>query len=124
MELLQHVWDLKRANVAQVHERVLQTREVAYTTVMTVLKKLADKGYLRYEKQGNAYIYSPAETPDAVRSTILSDIIEKVFKGSPVALVQTLVHRETLSEEEHSQIQALLDAMRRKGEDDADGGAA
>ena len=67
MELLQHVWDLKRANVAQVHQRVLQTREVAYTTVMTVLKKLADKGYLRYEKQGNAYVYSPAEAPDAVR---------------------------------------------------------
>ena len=51
MELLQHVWALKRANVAQVHERVLETREVAYTTVMTVLKKLADKGYLQYEKQ-------------------------------------------------------------------------
>ena len=122
MELLQHVWDLKRANVAQVHERVLETREVAYTTVMTVLKKLADKGYLRYEKQGNAYIYSPAEAPETVRSTILSDIIEKVFKGSPVALVQALVDRETLSEEEHTEIQALLDAMRRRS--DADGGAA
>ena len=122
MELLQHMWALKRANVAQVHERVLQTREVAYTTVMTVPKKLADKGYLQYAKQGNAYIYSPAEAPDVVRSTILSNVIEKVFNGSPVALVQTLVHREALSEEEQTQIQTLLDAMRAQDKDTAEGG--
>lgn len=124
MELLQHVWALKRANVAQVHERVLQTRKIAYTTVMTVLKKLADKGYLQYEKQGNAYIYSPAEAPDAVRSSLLSNLIDKVFNGSPVALMQTLVHREALSEEEHEAIQDLLDAMRRQNENTPEGGDA
>ena len=44
MEVLQHVWQLRQATVAQVHERILISRKVAYTTIMTVMKKLSDKG--------------------------------------------------------------------------------
>ena len=123
IEMLQHVWELKRATVAEVHARVLQTREVAYTTVMTVLKKLSDKGYLDHEKEGHAYVYTPAQTPAKVRGTILEEIVDTVFKGSPVALVQTLVQHETLSEEEHAQIQTLLASMRAESEKNSGGTA-
>ena len=71
MEVLQHVWTLGSATVSDVHERILATREVAYTTVMTVLKKLATKGYLTYERDGNAYVYSAAQPPDEVRADLL-----------------------------------------------------
>ncbi len=108
MELLQLVWELKRATVAEVHARVLQQREVAYTTVMTILKKLATKGYLQYEKDGTAYIYSPAKAPEQVRSTVLSDIIDKVFRGSPMALVNTLVNQDHLSDDDRAEIQAIM----------------
>jgi predicted transcriptional regulator len=46
MEVLQHVWELSRASVGDVHERILVSRKVAYNTVMTVMKNLAEKGYL------------------------------------------------------------------------------
>ena len=52
MEVLHHVWDLGRATVADVQARILRERKVAYTTVMTVMKKLADKGYLQFEMDG------------------------------------------------------------------------
>ena len=106
MEVLQHVWALGSASVADVHARILATREVAYTTVMTVLKKLARKGYLTYEKEGNAYIYSAAKRPEAVRGDLLRGLMDKAFAGSAGALVQTLVGDESLSADE-------LDAIRR-----------
>lgn len=115
MEMLQHVWDIGEATVAEVHERVLATRPVAYTTVMTLMKKLADKGYLTYEKEGNAYRYRPARSPEHVRGRLLKDIIGKVFRGSPTALVHTLVNEETLSRADVAEIRRLMDEWEAKG---------
>jgi predicted transcriptional regulator len=102
---------LGEATVADVHERVLAEREVAYTTVMSILKKLADKGYLQYRKEGRAYVYSAERPPDEVRSALLQAIIERVFAGSPVALAQTLATQESVSDEEWEEIQALIASM-------------
>lgn len=115
MEMLQHVWDIGEATVAEVHERVLATRPVAYTTVMTLMKKLADKGYLSYEKEGNAYRYRPARSPEQVRGRLLKDMIGKVFRGSPTALVHTLVNEETLSRADVAEIRRLMDEWEAKG---------
>ena len=123
MEVLQHVWDLGSAPVADVHARVLQTREVAYTTVMTVMRKLARKGYLAYEKEGNAYVYSAARPPEEVRSRLLGELLDKVFRGSPRALVQTLARHETLSDDDVEEIRRIVESMRpgrtAQGDDDA-----
>ena len=112
LELLQHMWDLRQASVADVHARVLEDRDVAYTTVMNVMKKLADKGYLEYERQGVAYVYRLARTPQQVRASILAEIVDKAFSGSPVSLVQTLVKRGELSAEERSEIVELIENLR------------
>ena len=117
MEVLHHVWDLGDATVADVRERILEDRDVAYTTVMTVLKKLADKGYLDYHKEGRSYVYQPAEAPDAVQHSLLRRLMDKVFRGSPTALVQTLVQRENLSDDERKEIMALIDALEEEDTD-------
>lgn len=117
MELLQHVWEMEEATVSDIHARVLQQREVAYTTVMTILRKLADKGYLTFRKEGNAYVYSAARRPDQVRGKVLGEIIRKVFGGSPVELVQTLARHEELSDEERAEILQLIERMGGDPED-------
>ena len=111
MEVLHHVWDLGEATVADVRERVLEERDVAYTTIMTVMKKLADKGYLQYHKEGRTYVYAPAQEPDKVQHSLLRRLMESVFEGSPMALVQTLVQHENLSEQERDEIRQMTDAM-------------
>jgi predicted transcriptional regulator len=117
MEMLQHVWALGEATVTDVHERVLAEREVAYTTVMSILKKLADKGYLQYRTEGRAYVYSAERPPDEVRSALLQAIIERVFDGSPVALAQTLATQESVSDAEWEEIHALIASMSGLDED-------
>mgnify|MGYP006307708555 FL=1 len=91
--------------------RILDEREVAYTTIMTVMKKLADKGYLQYHKDGRTYVYAPAQAPDKVQHSLLRRLMESVFEGSPMALVQTLVRHEDLSDEERDEIRKMIDAM-------------
>jgi predicted transcriptional regulator len=111
MEVLRHVWALGTASVRDVHDRMAATRTVAYTTVMTVMKNLADKGLLAYEADGGAYHYRAAVAPDAVRGGVLAGILDKVFGGSPSALVQTLVQQESLTDADRAAIRRLLDAM-------------
>ena len=120
MEVLHHVWDLGEATVADVRERILEDRDVACTTVMTVLKTLAEKGYLEYSKEGRSYVYEPAQAPDAVQHSLLQRLMDKVFQGSPSALVQTLVRREDLSDEEREEIRALIDALEEADADSDD----
>lgn len=112
MEVLHHVWELGEATVKDVKERILKDRKVAYTTVMTVMKNLADKGYLKYRKDGVTYVYSPAQEPESVRFNLVKDLVKKVFKGSPTELVQTLVEGEELSENDKTEILNLIDKMK------------
>ncbi len=111
MEVLREVWSLGSATARQVHDQILTRRRVAYTTVMTVLKNLAAKGYLRYESQGTAYVYSAARPAEEVRASLLSGILDKVFGGSTASLVQALAQRAALSDAERAEIRALIDGL-------------
>lgn len=111
MEILHHVWELGEATVAQVRERILKERQVAYTTVMTIMKNLNDKGFLKYYKDGNTYVYSARIEPEKVQSNLVSGLIDKVFKGSASALVQTLVKGESISEKELKDLREMIDNM-------------
>ncbi|MDX1642146.1 MAG: BlaI/MecI/CopY family transcriptional regulator [Balneolaceae bacterium] len=111
MEILNIVWDLGEASVADVREKILKYRQVAYTTVMTIMKNLADKEYLKYRKDGLSYIYSAAVKPEDVRYSLINRLVDKVFQGSPKDLVQTLVKNENLSEEERREIKKMIDKL-------------
>ena len=112
MEVLREVWALGHATARQVHDQILTRRRVAYTTVMTVLKNLADKGYLRFEAEGTAYVYTAARPPEEVQATVLSGILDKVFGGSASSLVQALARHEALSPTERDEIRQLIDTLK------------
>ncbi len=111
MEILHIVWKLGEASVNDVRDVILEYRKVAYTTVMTVLKNLADKEYLKYRKEGLSYIYSAAIQPDDVRYNLVNRLVDKVFHGSPKDLVQALVKNEKLSDEEREEIKRMINQM-------------
>jgi len=111
MEVLHHVWKLGEASVADVRERILENRKVAYTTIMTVMKNLADKGFLKYRKEGISYIYSAAIEPENVQYNLVDGIVDKVFHGSAKDLVQTLVKSEQLTDEERLEIKNMIKSL-------------
>ena len=111
MEVLHYVWELGQATVNDIHARILLHRKVAYTTVMTVMKNLTRKGYLSYTKDGVTYVYHAARSPEDVQHSLLKGVMNKVFKGSPSALVQSLVKHETLSDAERQQLLDLINDL-------------
>lgn len=110
MEVLDIVWEMRVATVTDVRERILQTREVAYTTIMTVMRNLADKGFLKFEKDGATYVYSAARSRQSVTHDLVDDLVQKVFRGSHSAMVRTLVSGGPISDDELREIRKLIDS--------------
>ena len=113
LEVLQIVWELNEATVNDVLDRILKKRKVAYTTIMTVMKNLSDKGVLQFRKDGRTYIYTATQKqdPEKVKSKLLNITLDKVFNGSAAALIQTLVKSENISKNELTEIKKLIDNM-------------
>ncbi|MDH3223970.1 MAG: BlaI/MecI/CopY family transcriptional regulator [Gemmatimonadota bacterium] len=115
MEVLNHVWTLGEATVAAVRDRILEERDIAYTTVMTVMKKLAGKGFLRFDSDGGTYVYGAARPPGEVRQEILEGLLDSVFQGSRTALVQTLVQGQAITGAEREELLALVETLAGEG---------
>jgi len=123
LQILNTIWELNTASVSDVHGILSESEEIAYTTVMTTMKKLADKGYLSYDQSDKKYVYRPEIKPGEVRSGLLTDLISSAFRGSPLSLVRTLVQDESLSEKEREEIRQLIEGMDATA-DNKDGGAS
>lgn len=111
IEVLNIMWELGSASVSDVRERILVKRDIAYTTVMTVMRKLADKGYLSFTEDGKSYVYSPEIPAEKVRGSLLRDLVTRVFQGSHRDLVRTLVSEESLSSEDIAEIKRFIENL-------------
>jgi BlaI family penicillinase repressor len=108
LEIMHVVWELDNATVREVHERLNQRRALAYTTVMTMMNILEEKGHLTRNKQGRAYRYEPVRPKSQVISGMVDDFVGKVFEGSARPLVLGLVKDRKLSEKDLEEIARLI----------------
>ena len=108
LEIMHVVWELDNATVREVHERLNQRRTLAYTTVMTMMNILEEKGHLTRNKQGRAYRYEPVRPKSQVISGMVDDFVGKVFEGSARPLVLGLVEERKLSEKDLEEIARLI----------------
>ena len=108
LEIMHVVWELDDATVREVHERLNQRRALAYTTVMTMMNILEEKGHLTRKKQGRAYRYEPVRPKSQVISGMVDDFVGKVFAGSARPLVLGLVEERKLSEKDLEEIARLI----------------
>ena len=76
------LWRLESANVAQVREALLSRHALAYTTVMTLLDRLARKGAAQRKKIGRYFVYSPAIDRETLRRAALVEMVDHYFDGS------------------------------------------
>ncbi|MBS1875192.1 MAG: BlaI/MecI/CopY family transcriptional regulator [Acidobacteria bacterium] len=104
LEIMKIVWELERATVRDVYETILKQRRIAYTTVMTMMKILEGKGYLKKTQEDRAYLYRPAEPKQNVIRGMVAEFINRVFNGSAEPLLVHLVAEEGLTEKELAEI--------------------
>jgi len=106
LDVMSVLWDAGSATVAEVRERL--TDDLAYTTVLTVLRTLEQKGYVGHTGEGRAHRYSPLVKREAAGRSALRRLVEKVFDGSPELLMTQLVSDKNLSDEELRRLRKLL----------------
>ena len=103
------VWDLQRATVRDVYEKLLERRKIAYTTVMTTLKILESKRkVLRRVKVSRAYVYEPLVDRDDVCRSVVDDLKQHLVRGSVKSLVLNLIEDEPMSPDEIAEIKAAI----------------
>jgi predicted transcriptional regulator len=109
LEVMHVVWDLGSGTVREVHRVLEDRRQIAYTTVMTMMNILEEKGYLQRSKEGRAYVYQPVQPRSEVIATMVDDFVTRVFDGSARPLVMGLIQDRKLSKKDLEDITRMLD---------------
>ena len=113
LDVMSVLWDAGSATVAEVRERL--SDDLAYTTVLTVLRTLEQKGYVGHTGEGRAHRYRPLVKRAAAGRSALRRLVDKVFDGSPELLLTQLVYDRNLGDEELRRLRKLLaDRLREK----------
>lgn len=113
LDVMSVLWDLGDATVTEVRERL--TDDLAYTTVLTVLRTLEQKGYVEHTGEGRAHRYRPLVKRETAGRNALRQLLAKIFQGSPELLMTNLVSDKNLSDEELRRLRKLLEARLKGG---------
>jgi predicted transcriptional regulator len=113
LDVMGVLWDLGSGTVAEVRERL--PADLAYTTVLTILRNLEAKEFVTHTAEGKAHRYVPRVARRTASRSALARIVDKLFQGSPEQLVAQLVEDESLSAEDLRRLRAMLVAPRKKG---------
>ena len=103
------VWKLRTATVRDVYEALRQRRRIAYTTVMTMMKILAEKRHLRRSQQGRTYVYEPTRSKNEVLRGMVQEFVNRVFNGSAEPLLVHLLQDRQLSTGDLQKIQQMME---------------
>ena len=114
LEIMKVVWARESVTVRDVYEELLKRRKIAYTTVMTMMGILEQKGHLKKSADERAYVYTPSQPQREVVGSMVHDFLKRVFNGSAKPLLVHLLEDKKLSPEELDEIRKLLKEKRRK----------
>ncbi|HWS70040.1 MAG TPA: BlaI/MecI/CopY family transcriptional regulator [Steroidobacteraceae bacterium] len=113
-DVIQVLWDHGPSVVTEVRDQL--DDKLAYTTVLTILRTLESKGYVRHEEEGRVHRYFAAVEQQAARKSALQHLKQKLFKGSAELLFTHLVSDQKLSAEQLRRMRKLLTTKDEKGE--------
>lgn len=114
-DIMQVIWKIQKATVQDVYDELSRDRNIAYNTVMTVMTRLAQKGVLKRQKDGRAFVYFPKTTKSEVGQGMLQYVIDKIFGGSKVPVISQLLAETDLSEEELNVLKRLVEKKKSEG---------
>ena len=108
LELMTILWKLDEGSVSDVIELLPKNRDLAYTSVSTILRILEQKGVLKTRKEGRGHIYIPTLKKSDYESRTVKDVVDRVFQGTPVALVKQLLDSVKINDEEVQELKELI----------------
>ena len=113
LEFMSVIWALSEASVNDVIEQLPAERKVAYTSVSTILRILEQKGVLMARKEGRGHVYVPTFSKSDYEAVSLQHMVNKVFGGTPVALVRQLLGSVKMKPDEVAELKNLINKMEK-----------
>jgi predicted transcriptional regulator len=107
-QVLRIVWEIGKATVQDVCERLPAERKIAYATVQTLLRRLEKKGYLSHHNQGRAHVFFPVVKSEEVIKRTVGDFVDRLFGGDAIPLVQYLAEHGKIDADDIEKLKALL----------------
>lgn len=109
LAIMKVVWRLEKATVREVADALNEQRQVAYTTVMTMMRILEEKGYLRKTVAERAHVYRPVKPRHQVVGAMVKDFVDRVFDGASDALLVHLARDNRLTEKQRQIVKKLIE---------------
>jgi predicted transcriptional regulator len=116
LEILKTLWRDGPQPVSRVRDALAGFRDLAITSVTTIMNIMVKKGYLRKKKDGGTFVYTARVSESATARRMLKDVVERVFDGSAAAVVAGLLETSDLDDDEISRIRELLDRQKGNGQ--------
>ncbi len=113
LELMTILWRIEEGSVASVIAELPEGRELAYTSVSTMLRILEQKQILKTRKEGRGHIYIPLLSKADYEVKTVRHVIDNVFQGAPVTLIRTLLDTVNLNNEEIEELRKIIDKNRK-----------
>ena len=113
LDLMGVLWEHGPSTVSEVRDALHD--DLAYTTVLTILRTLEEKGYVTHDEEGRAHRYRPLVEKAVAERSALGRLVKKLFKGSPELLLTQLVSDRKLSAEDLKRMRKLIDEQLKKG---------
>ncbi len=111
LAIMKVIWRMEKATVRDVYEALRETRQIAYTTVMTMMKILEEKGYLKKTAAERAHIYRPAKPRQQVVGAMVRDFLDRVFDGASDGLLLHLARDNKLTDKQRRIVKQLIEEM-------------
>jgi len=109
LRLMEVLWERGAATVAEVVEGLPEDTPLAYSTVLTTLRILENKGYLDHSKNGRAFVYTPIIGREQARENAVSHLLRRFFEGSPELLVLNLMRAGKVDPEELARLRKRIE---------------
>mgnify|MGYP000911185028 CR=1 FL=1 len=114
LRILQCLWSRPEAAVAEVHAELKPERDLAYTTVATMLRKMEARGLVAHREEGRTYLYRALAAPEDVHRSAGRHFVERLFEGSLADAVSHLLTTREVSREELDRLEKLIREARRR----------
>ena len=118
LRILNVLWEKGPSTVREVLEALAGAPKPAYTTVLTMMRLMHEKGYLDRRERGRAHVYHAKLREKPTKRTLLEALIDTAFQGSAEALMVRLIEDEKLSPEEIERVKKLIAEQERRGKRD------
>lgn len=118
LEILNVLWEKESATVREVFEIISTTKSVTYTTILKLMQIMTEKGLVERDEQGKAHIYRAAIAQNETQKGLVSDLLETVFRGSAMQLVQHLLENKNTSPEEMKEIRQMIEKAEKEAKNE------